>query len=121
MLKDIPFPKKFANVAKIAGSHHKTLDGKGYSANEIFDHPMSIQDKILAIADVFEALSSSQRAYKEPHKLSEIAKILHSMAQDKSIDFELVKLFFNNDNYQDFISHFLDASQIDNINKSLFS
>lgn len=115
MLKNIPFPKKFRNVPKIAGSHHKTIDNKGYSSGEIFDLSMEISDKILAIADIFEALSSADRPYKDPYSISKVSQILIDMAKRKLIDKDLVKILIDDKLYLEYAKENLLASQIDNI------
>ncbi len=115
MLKNVPFPKRFRNVPKIAGSHHKTLDGKGYASNEIMNDEMTIQDKILAVADVFEALSARDRPYKEPNTLNQIANILLSMAQSNQIDKDIVKLLFVNNIINTYAKKYLLPSQLDTV------
>jgi len=111
MLKDIPFPKKYKNVPKIAGSHHKTIDKKGYSAKEIFEDEMSVQDKILAIADVFEALSSSDRPYKDPFNIDEISAILNNMVKTKSLDKDIVELLLEKQLYMPYALEKFKKSQ----------
>ena len=116
MLAKVHFPKKFSKVPVLAGSHHKTIDGKGYGHDTIMDLEMSVADKILAVADIFEALSAHDRPYRAPNKLSQVAKILMFMVQDKHIDQDIVKLFLENKVYESYVEHnFLD-DQIDEIN-----
>lgn len=67
MLDNLPFPRTMANVPIIAGGHHERMDGKGYPY-QLNDSQMSMQVKMLAIADVFEALTAIDRPYK-PGKL----------------------------------------------------
>ena len=71
MLKALPFPKELSKVVEYAGAHHERIDGKGYP-NGLTGDQMSIPAKIMAIADIFEALTANDRPYKEPKKLSEV-------------------------------------------------
>jgi HD-GYP domain-containing protein (c-di-GMP phosphodiesterase class II) len=77
----------------MAGSHHKKVGGGGYGAKEIMDIPMTIEDKILAVADVFEALTAHDRPYKKPNSLNQSLRILSFMVKDKELDRDLVKFF----------------------------
>jgi hypothetical protein len=115
MLKEVPFPNKFANVAKIAGSHHKTIDGKGYAAKELLSQELTLQDKILVVADIFEALSSLDRPYRDPNTLNQIANIFVSMVKNNELDKDLVKLFFNDKLYLEYVEQQFASSQIDEI------
>ncbi len=116
MLKELPFPKKFRNVAKLAGSHHKTVDGKGYGHKDIINDEMTIADKILAVADIFEALSAHDRPYRGPNKLSQIAKILMFMVKDKHLDKDIVRVFLEEKMYKSYIDENFLPDQIDEIN-----
>ncbi len=93
MLGRLPFPKRLRRVPEFAGSHHEKLDGTGYP-NKLSGDQLPLQARILAVADVFEALTARDRPYKPPMKLSQALKILGFMCKDKHIDpevFELVK------------------------------
>ena len=115
MLKEVPFPKKFEKVPKIAGSHHKTVDGKGYAAKEIINLEMTIRDKILAVADIFEALSAHDRPYRGPNTLSQIADILVQMVKDEQLDRDIVKLFLEEKLYLQYAKEYLAPTQIDEV------
>jgi len=115
MLKKVNFPKKLSNVAILAGSHHKTVDGKGYAHKDIIDLQMSIGDKILAVADIFEALSAHDRPYRGANKLSEIVKILSFMIKDKHIDEQIVKFFIEKGVYQEYADKYFLEDQMDEI------
>lgn len=98
VLNAIPWPDDMKNVPLIAGSHHETLDGKGYpqglSAEEI-----PLGGKVMAVADVYDALTAQDRPYKPaiPHEKS--AQILRSMAEENKLDKDIVKLFLKNELY----------------------
>ncbi|MEA2017474.1 MAG: response regulator [Campylobacterota bacterium] len=115
MIKDLQFPKKFPNVVKIASSHHKTLDGKGYAAKEIIDLELTLEDKILVLADIFEALSTQDRPYKKPNTINQIAYIFVSMIENKQLDKDLVKMFFEDKLYLKYGKIYLHDSQLDKL------
>ena len=94
MLSVLPFPKKYENVMHIAVNHHEKLNGKGYPRG-LSEQEIALEDRILILADIFEALSSNDRPYKGVKTLSEIFKILDFMVKDGEIDKDLLD-FFNN-------------------------
>lgn len=112
MLAHLPFPQKLSNVFKYAGSHHEKLDGTGYP-NGLTLNELPIQSRILAIADVFEALTAPDRPYREPIKLSKAIQILGFMKKDGHIDPDIFDLFTKNQIYNDYIKRELNPSQID--------
>ena len=91
MLEHIPFTKKLKNVPRYAGAHHETLDGSGYPLG-ISGDQLPLQSRILAVADVFEALSARDRPYKKPKTLEETMRILGFMVKDGHLDPDLVDL-----------------------------
>ncbi len=115
MLEKLPFPKKLKRVPIIAASHHKKVGGGGYGDPRIMDIPMTLEDKILAVADVFEALTASDRPYKKPNSLNQSLRILSFMVKDKELDKDLVKFFVDNDLHMKYAKGNLLESQIDEI------
>lgn len=115
MLKEVPFPNKYSNVPKIAGSHHITTDGRGYASVELLDQELTMQDKILAVADIFEALSAVDRPYRDANTLNQIAKIFKSMVENKDLDKEIVKLFFEEKLYLEYVNEHFTAFQKDEL------
>ncbi|MGB7402956.1 MAG: HD domain-containing phosphohydrolase [Arcobacter sp.] len=115
MLETMPFPKKLKRVPVIAGSHHKMVKGGGYSAPEILDLPMTIEDKILAVADVFEALTANDRPYKKANSLNTSLKILSFMIKDQHLDRDIVKFFVDNNLHLDYANKYLSEEQMDEI------
>ncbi len=91
MLQKLPFPKKLRHVPLYAGMHHEKLDGSGYP-RAINGDDIPLQARILAVADVFEALTSADRPYKEGKLLSESMKIMGFMAKDGHLDGDLCDL-----------------------------
>ncbi len=112
MLKKLPFPKKYRNIPEIAGAHHEKINGKGYprglSAEEI-----TLEGRILAIADVFEALTAPDRPYKDPYKMSVVRKILGFMVKDGEIDGELLQFFYDNNLDTEYAKKELKPEQLD--------
>jgi len=114
MLSRLPFPKRLSRVPEFAGAHHEKLDGTGYP-NHIGGDALSLQARILAVADVFEALTAKDRPYKEPMKLSQAMKIMGFMVKDKHVDGEVFSLFTNAGVYKDYAAAHLNPSQIDEL------
>ena len=115
MLKALPFPKELSKVVEYAGAHHERIDGKGYP-NGLTGAQMSIPAKIMAIADIFEALTANDRPYKEPKKLSEVLKIMQGMKNSGHIDPDLYKVFISEQVYLDYAEQYISPEQIDEIN-----
>ncbi|MFT5208555.1 MAG: HD-GYP domain-containing protein (c-di-GMP phosphodiesterase class II) [Flavobacterium sp.] len=115
MLENLPFPRHLARVPEIAGGHHEKLDGTGYPKG-LFKDEMSISARIMAIADVFEALTAADRPYKKPKTLSDSIKIMGMMVEDQHLDEELFQLFLTSGVYKDYAEKYLLPDQIDEIN-----
>jgi HD-GYP domain-containing protein (c-di-GMP phosphodiesterase class II) len=112
MLSQLPFPKKLRHVAEYAASHHETLNGKGYPRG-LDAHQLSLQSRILALADVFEALTAKDRPYKREKTLSEAMQIMALMVKDGHIDPDLFDLFRREGLYLDYARRELSPQQID--------
>ncbi|MDH5786352.1 MAG: HD domain-containing protein [Chromatiales bacterium] len=117
MLEALPFPKKLRRIPEFAGGHHEKMDGTGYPRG-LTAEQMSVQARIMAIADIFEALTAKDRPYKEGKKLSEALRILGLMKQDNHIDPDLFQLFITEGLYQQYAENFLSTDQIDSIDVS---
>ena len=115
MLKALPFPKELSNVVEYAGSHHEWVNGKGYP-NHLTGEQMSIPAKIMAIADVFEALTAKDRPYKEPKKLSEVLRIMQEMKNIGHLDPDLYRVFITHKVYLDYAEQYMKKEQIEDIN-----
>lgn len=114
MLKALPFPKELSKVVEYAGAHHERIDGKGYP-NGLTGDQMSVPAKIMAIADIFEALTANDRPYKEPKKLSEVLRIMQQMKHNGHIDPDLYDVFIRSKVYQDYAEQYIDKNQIDEV------
>ncbi|MBC8211816.1 MAG: GAF domain-containing protein [Gammaproteobacteria bacterium] len=118
MLESLPFPKHLKKVPEYAGGHHEKMDGTGYPKGLKKDQ-MSIQTRIMAIADIFEALTASDRPYKKGKKLSECLKIMGYMKKDNHIDPDLYDIFVAKKVYLQYAQEFLDPEQIDTIDEPI--
>jgi HD-GYP domain-containing protein (c-di-GMP phosphodiesterase class II) len=114
MLQQLPFPKHLDKVPEIAGGHHEKMDGTGYPKG-LDKSAMPIPARIMAIADIFEALTAADRPYKSPKTLSESIQIMSYMAKDAHIDDELFRLFLESGVYKQYAEEFLIDSQIDEV------
>jgi len=114
MLEQLPFPKHLRRVPEYAGGHHEKMDGTGYPKKLTHDD-MSVPARIMAIADIFEALTAADRPYKAPKKLSDSIKIMSFMKKDAHIDADLFELFLTSGVYKDYAERFLDPSQVDEV------
>lgn len=115
MLEALPFPKELSNIVEYAGCHHERVDGKGYPRGLTGDK-MSVPAKIMAIADVFEALTARDRPYKEPKKLSEVLRIMRDMKNSGHLDPDLYEVFIRSRVYLDYAEQYIEKNQIDEIN-----
>jgi HD-GYP domain-containing protein (c-di-GMP phosphodiesterase class II) len=114
MLEKIPFPPHLKNIPEYAGTHHETLIGTGYP-RKLTRNELSIPSRIMAIADIFEALTASDRPYKKAKTLSESLKIMSFMVKDEHIDAELFRLFLQSGVYKTYAKQYLKQEQIDKV------
>ena len=117
MLSHLPFPGYLNNIAEIAGGHHEKMDGTGYP-KRLKREDMSLSARMMAIADIFEALTAADRPYKKAKSLSEALGIMATMCRDAHIDPELFGLFINDEIYLQYANRFLDPRQIDAVDPS---
>ena len=115
MLTELPFPRKLRQVPSIAGSHHETMDGNGYPKRLIMEQE-PLTARMMVIADIFEALTASDRPYKKAKTLGESLKIMSFMRNDRHIDPDLFELFLRSGVYRSYAEQFLSAEQIDEVN-----
>ncbi len=115
VLKKLPFPDKYKDIPHIAGAHHEKINGKGYPLGLKGDE-ISFEARILAVADVFEALTAYDRPYKKPNSLSMAMKILYFMAKEDDLDRGLVKFFYQSGLYLEYAKRYLPPESIDQVN-----
>jgi len=119
MLKALPFPKTLARVAEWAGGHHEKMDGTGYPKG-LKREEMSLPARMMAIADIFEALTAADRPYKKPKTLSESLKIMSFMVKDQHIDPDLWQLFLSSGIWKDYADKYLRPEQVDEVDIGRF-
>ena len=119
MLEQLPFPEHLTKIPEYAGTHHETMIGTGYP-RRLSKEQLSIPARIMAVADIFEALSASDRPYKKAKTLSESIKIMSFMVKDKHIDADLFKLFLESGVYIKYAKKYLKIEQIDEIDISKY-
>lgn len=112
MLQSLPFPRKLRRVPEYAGGHHERMDGSGFPLG-LTREQMSIPARIMAIADVFEALTARERPYKKPLKLSEALGIMQTMRDNHHLDPDLYRLFLQAGVWREYALRTLDEEQID--------
>ena len=101
MLSRLPFPRKLRRIAEYASAHHEKLDGSGYPSGLRGDQ-LSLQSRIIALADIFEALTAKDRPYKKGHTVGEALKIMEVMVRNQHIDPYLYELFIKEKIYDEF-------------------
>ena len=112
MLNKLPLPKRMKNIPTLAGAHHETLDGKGYP-RQLQGDDIDIKARMLAIADIFEALTASDRPYKSAKTLSEALKIMKWFRDNNHIDPDLYELFIRENIPQKYAKEYLRPDQYD--------
>ncbi|NRA59955.1 MAG: transporter substrate-binding domain-containing protein [Psychrobium sp.] len=114
MLNKLPLPDELKKVPEYAGGHHETLIGTGYP-KKLTKAQMSIPARIMAVADIFEALTASDRPYKNAKTLSESLTIMRVMVKKQHIDGDIFTLFLESGVYLEYAKKFLQPEQIDAI------
>jgi HD-GYP domain-containing protein (c-di-GMP phosphodiesterase class II) len=112
MLNHLPYPDHLKNVPEIAGGHHEHMDGTGYPRC-LRREDMPITARVMAIADIYEALTASDRPYKTAMPLSQVLNIMTKMALQNQIDADLYSLFLQSGVYQEYADRYLSPEQCD--------
>ncbi len=112
MLSQLPFSKTLSNVPQYAGGHHEKLNGQGYPQGLSADQ-LALQARILAVADVFEALTAPDRPYRKPMSLSQALKILNFMVEDGELDERIVDVLKDGEVVTKYAAEALRPDQID--------
>ena len=116
MLGQLPFPKNLQRVPEYAGGHHERMDGKGYPKGLKRDD-MSIPARMMAIADIYEALTAADRPYKKAMTLSQSLKIMKKMKGEGHIDSDLFQLFIESGAYRKYAEAHLKPEQLDAVDE----
>ena len=114
MLEQLPLPKNLQRVPEYAGTHHEPLTGSGYP-RKLAAEQLTVPMRIMAIADVFEALTACDRPYKKAKTLSESVKILSFFKKDNHIDGDLFDLLLTSGVYQKYAEQYLLPEQMDEV------
>ena len=92
MLEKLPWPRHLVNVPEYAGGHHERMDGRGYPKG-LRREQMSVQARMMGIADIFEALTAADRPYKPAMPLSQALEIMENFKRAGHIDPDLYDVF----------------------------
>lgn len=114
MLSQLPFPKHLQDIPTIAGGHHEKMDGSGYPRG-IKAAELPVSARMMVIADIFEALTASDRPYKESKTIAEAINIMNFMVKDDHIDPDVFKLFLSSGVYLQYAKVYLKDEQLDEV------
>jgi HD-GYP domain-containing protein (c-di-GMP phosphodiesterase class II) len=117
MLEQLPFPKGLRRVPEIAGGHHEKADGTGYP-RRLRTAEQSVPARMMAIADIFEALTARDRPYKPGKTLSQAVGIMARMRDEGHVDPELFALFLTAGVHRRYAAQFLPPEQVDEVDVS---
>jgi HD-GYP domain-containing protein (c-di-GMP phosphodiesterase class II) len=112
MLEQLSYPRSLRAVPAIAGAHHERMDGQGYPQGLVRDQ-ISMQGRILGLADVFEALTARDRPYKPGMSLKRALSILEDMRDEGHIDADLFEMFVRDKVYLRYAAEYMHPDQID--------
>lgn len=114
ILDALPFPKHLSKVSEYALGHHEKLDGTGYPRG-LTKEQMSVPARLMAITDIFEALSAVDRPYKKAKPVSECLFILGTMVEKNHLDPDIFAVFIESGLYKNYISEYANPEQLDDI------
>ena len=114
MLGRLPFPRELKRVTDWAGNHHEKLDGTGYP-RRLGEDDLSIPERIMAMADVFEALTATDRPYMQPKTMSTALKIMGSMRDSGHLCPDLFDLFLESGVWREYGEQYLQPEQMDEV------
>lgn len=115
MLTTLPWPKHLQRIPDLATNHHERMDGNGYP-RRLVGSQMSIEERVLAVADVFEALTAADRPYKSAKTISESLAIMAKMCQEHHLDKDLFIYFVQSRLWLDYAREFIPSAQMDEVN-----
>jgi len=114
MLGNLPFPRELSRVPDWAGNHHERLDGNGYPRRlEATD--LSTPERIMALADIFEALTATDRPYMRPKTMSTALGIMAKMRDGGHLCPELFELFLESGVWREYGEKHLKPEQMDDV------
>lgn len=112
MLDRLPWPKRMKNVPLLAGGHHETMDGKGYP-RRLTKEEIDVRARMIAVADIFEALTASDRPYKSAKTLTEAMAIMEDLKDRHHIDPDVYDLFIQEEVHLKYAKKYLRPEQLD--------
>lgn len=116
MLSELHYPDHLSNVPMLAAGHHERMDGTGYPRS-LKAGDLPVQARMMALADVFEALTAADRPYKKAKSLNEALIIMANMVKEQHLDSGLFRFFIEQELYLQYGKRFLAPEQLDSINK----
>jgi len=119
MLEELPLPPELARVPRYASTHHETLIGTGYP-RKLTAEQLSVPERVMVVADIFEALTADDRPYKKAKPVSIAIDILHKMALDQHIDIDIFELLLSSGIYLNYANKYLSKEQNDSVNISQY-
>lgn len=90
ILDKVQFYPGFSMVPKWVGAHHEYLDGSGYPKHLKGDE-LDFETRLLTVVDIYDALTATDRPYKDPIPKDRALEILKSMAEQGKVDLRLVE------------------------------
>ena len=114
MLKRLPWPPHLERVPDIAANHHERMDGNGYP-RRLRGEELQTTERIMALVDVFEALTAADRPYKPAKTLSESLRLMAAMCRNGHLDPELYQYFVRSRVWLDYARVFMKPEQIDEV------
>ncbi|MDE7282077.1 MAG: HD domain-containing protein, partial [Lachnospiraceae bacterium] len=90
ILEKVQFYKGFSMVPKWVGAHHEYLDGSGYP-NHLKGDELDLETRLLTVVDIYDALTATDRPYKDPIPREKAIEILKNMAEKGKVDLQLVE------------------------------
>lgn len=119
MLESLPFPEELKRVPRYASTHHETMKGTGYP-RQLTGEDLSMPERIMVLADIYEALTAADRPYKKAKPVSAALDILYRMVQNEHVDVDVFELFLRSGVYLRYAERFLPAHQIDDVDISQY-
>lgn len=117
MLESLPFPEELKNVPRYASTHHETTIGTGYP-RQLKGDELSVPERVMVLADIYEALTAADRPYKKAKPISEAVHILYKMMQRGHVDKDVFELFICSGVYLEYAKQYLPEDQLDEVDVS---
>jgi HD-GYP domain-containing protein (c-di-GMP phosphodiesterase class II) len=114
MLSKLPWPAHLQRIPDIASNHHEKMDGTGYP-RRLMGADMSVEERVLALADVFEALTAADRPYKSTKTVMQSLIIMANMGKEHHLDVVLLRYFIQNELWKSYAEKYLLPNQIDEV------